>query len=122
NSEGDDAIERAITEALSQPPAGPGEIVFGVGEADTPGQDHSRRVVVLSARRRFALDRTPRFADVGSMWTLRGELPAGFRDPVAAVLYPDGRLRPLPVTSRGSRFELRVPTGREVGSMEVGID
>lgn len=122
NSEGDDAIERAIAEALSQPPAGAGDIVFGVGEADTPGQDHSRRVVVLSARRRFAIERTPRFADLGSIWTLRGRLPAGFRDPVAAVLYPDGRLRPLPVSSDGSRFELRVPTGGEIGSLEVGID
>lgn len=122
NSEGDDAIERAVTEALSQPPAGDGDLVFGVGEASTPGAGHARRIVVLSARRSYRIEPAPRFAPRDSSWTLRGELPPHFGDLSAAALYPDGEMRPLRVRVRGRRFEVSAPTGSVIGPLDVGID
>lgn len=122
NDEGDDVIERAIDEALSQVAAGQGALFFGAGEADTPGERHSRRIVVLTARRTFELDSAPRFAGLNDRWTMRGRLPVGFRDAVAMALYPDGKLEQVDIETRGSAFEVAMPTGAIRGAIEVGID
>lgn len=121
NDDGDGVIERAIDDALSQS-AGPGRLFFGVGEASTPGERHSRRVVVLTARRTFQIDSAARFAPLDSNWTMRGKLPVGFRDPIAMALYPDGKLRQVDIKTRGSTFEVTAPTGAKAGTLEVGID
>lgn len=122
NGEGEEVIERAIEEALLSAPAGRGELVFGLGEADTPGDRHRRRIVVLMARRRFALESAPRFAELDSTWTMRGRLPRDLTDPSALVLYPDGSLAPIPVKTRGTSFLVTAPTGTVPGTIEIGID
>ena len=122
NDDSEEVIERAIDEALDQVGAGPGALYFGVGEADTPGERHRRRIVVLTARRTFEIDSAPRFAALNDRWVMRGKLPVGFRDPVGTVLHPTGELAEVEVKTRGSSFEVAVQTGQIAGAMHVGVD
>ena len=122
NGEGEDVIERAIDEALLAAPPGRGELVFGLGEADTPSSRHRRRIVVLMARRPFVLESAPRFAELGSTWSMRGTRSRDFTDLSAMALYPDGSLRQVPVKERGGSFAVHVPTGSVPGPIEIGVD
>ena len=122
NDDDDSVVERAIDEALASPPNGVGDLYFGVGEADTPGDPHARHIVVLMVRRAFTLDRTARRADLDTVWIATGELPAGFSNAHAKVLYPDSRLETATLGVDGGRFEIRVMTGTLAGQLSVGID
>lgn len=121
-NEGRSALERAVTSALKQSPGGEGDIIVGVGEAATPGDKYARRVAVLVTRRSYTIDRVSRRASVGSKWTLQGLLPAGYENPSAHILYPDGSIGTARVDVDGHRFTTVVPTGKKPGTMFVGID
>ena len=121
NSPGTQALQRAVRGALAQPTAGSGPLHVGVGEAAAEGNGLDRNIVVLTARRAYQLDATPRSAEPNTTWRVRGSAP-DHRDLTAAVLYPDGKLADVPVTRHGDRFEVDVPTGDGEGQVAMSID
>lgn len=122
NDDSDRVIERAIEEATANSPSGDGLLYIGVGEAETPGEVHSRRVVVLMARRAYILEPAERLVAPGGRWRLRGELPVGYLEPSARVLYPDGRLETVDLDLDEARFSMVVDAGDVPGTMHVGVD
>lgn len=121
NSPGSQAVERAVRGALAQPTAGSGPLHVGVGEAAAEGKGLDRNIVVLTARRSYQLEPTPRSAAAGTTWRVRGSAP-DHHDLTAAVLYPDGKLADVPVTRDGDHFEVDVPTGDGDGQLAMSID
>ncbi len=121
NSPGPEALERAVRGALAQPTSGSGPLHVGVGEASAEGKGLDRNIVVLTARRAYQLDPTPRSAAPGTHWRVRGSAP-DHRELTAAVLYPDGKLADVPVARDGDRFEVNVPTGESTGQVAMSID
>ncbi len=115
-------LDDAIRSALGDAPDGDGPLYVGVGEAETPDERYTRRVVVLLSRRDFGLDPAPRSAPLGATWTARGQLPPGFSGPSATILFPDGRLESAAVEAARGRFTVSIPVGKAIGTMLVSID
>lgn len=115
-------IRDAISRALGNVPNGSGQLLVGVGEASTEGEEYDRRVVVMVARRAFDLEATPRSVELDAVWTIQGRAPTSFRDAHASVLYPDLRVVDIPLEVQDGRFRLPVPTGSIPGTLRVSID
>jgi uncharacterized protein YkwD len=111
----DDAVAGALTRSKSR------EVRVGVGEASAAGRKLDRIIVVVVSDRAYELEPTPRRAPPATRWPVRGLAP-GWRHLEASVLYPDGAVDDLDVTSSGDRFEVDVPTGEAVGTVAVSID
>ncbi len=119
---GGKVVENAILESIKNAPRGPGQLVLGVGEAATEGGDYERRVVVIAARRNFSIEPVKRLLTSGETWAIIGQVPAGFSDAHASVLYPGNRIEVFPVSLKGRRFEVHIPAGDELGQLYVSID
>ncbi|MBL4635638.1 MAG: hypothetical protein JKY56_17390 [Kofleriaceae bacterium] len=123
---GGKVVENAILESVKNAPRGSGQLLLGVGEAATEGGDYERRVVVIAARRTFALEPVKRLLDPGEIWEISGHLvghkPAGFSDAHASVLYPGNRIEVFPVSLEGRQFEVHIPAGDNPGQLYVSID
>ncbi len=114
-------LTRATAEALASPAAGNGSLFYGVGEADTPGATHTRRIVVLMVRRDFELAPTARTVALGSTWIAKGRFTIPLTDARATVLHSDGVLSEADLEVDGDKFELTVKA-RSPGTFNVGID
>ena len=121
-SEQGSALSDSIHGALVDAPDGEGTLRMGVGEAATPGERFTRRIIILMARRDYEISPAPRRVDPGATWSLSGRLPRGFSSPVATVLFPDGRLETAEVKSLSPTFSLELPVGDRAGTMYVSID
>ncbi len=120
-SEDGEVVEESLRRAIENGPGGRGPLRIGVGEVFTPDSTYTRHVSVLVTRRAYEVDPTPRTASLGGTWTLRGTLPPGYRDPVASILYTDGRIGSAEIAVSGRRFEVTAAAGDEVGTIYVGI-
>lgn len=115
-----DTLERAL--AGDSGPRGDGALRVGIGEVSTPDGTYTRHVSVLATRREYRLQTTPRTAPFGATWILRGELPAGYREAQASVLYPDGRMETAAIEPSGRDFTVAVPAGDVPGTVFVSVD
>ena len=116
------ALTDAIKRALNSPTPGSGPLYIGVGEAVTEDDELGRKICVLTSRRGYTINTTPRLQTPNSVWRLRGTLPQGYKAPHGSVLYPNARLTSIEVTTTGRQFKLDVPTGQTPGTVTVGID
>jgi uncharacterized protein YkwD len=120
-SDDEEVVRDTVRRAIAGAPGGSGPLRVGVGEVATPGQAFTRHVSVLITRRDYVIQPAPRQVEQGGVWTLEGEVPPGYRDLAASVLYPDGRTGEAAIEMRGGRFVVRAPAGAITGTMHVDV-
>jgi len=121
NSDAASVLAQTVRRALARTIDGHGPVRVGIGEVTTPDEEMSYHVAVLVTRRAYEIDPAPRYAALGTTWTLRGRLPSGYSNAKAWAMYPDGRIAEAEITTRGRRFELTAATGNQKGTLYVSI-
>lgn len=122
SGDGTKVVDDAILSAIENAPKGAGRLVIGIGEAATQSGEYERRVVIVTARRKFGLETTPRSLSLGQDWLIEGSTPEGYSDLHASVLYPDNRIEVIPVPLEGTSFEVAIPSGDSAGALVVSFD
>lgn len=93
----------------------------GVGEAWIVGAKRPRYIAILISRRQIDVGPAPRRVELGAQWVLNGTLPAGYEEPSALVLRPEGHMEPVEVNTSGRRFSVIVDAGRTSGTIQVSV-
>ncbi|MCO4762699.1 MAG: CAP domain-containing protein [Myxococcales bacterium] len=120
-SSAEKSLRRAISLLLKDPPDGDGRLVIGIGEVFTPGRKYKRHVGVVATHLPAVIEPLARQVKPSSFWRIRGTLLASYRDLTALVLWPDGRDGKAKLTVDGAKFEVVVPTGETIGSLDVQL-